>query len=254
MSIDIRGRTVRLLTAAFSALALSSAGAMAQDAENASGDSMSAPVVVELFTSQACSSCVAASTYFNELARRDDIVALGWHVDYWNLLNTKDGRWSDPYSKAAYTNRQRRYNINLRKRSSVYTPQMVVHGNGEAIGSERDKVGELISSAHKGAAPISLGVKKTEGAVSFLVSENQIGGNAYFIRFKPQVETHIKGGENAGLEFYETNVVTSVKPLGVVRLRGGEFSAPAPEAGDGCAFIIQEPGQGRILAARYCPE
>ena len=212
-----------------------------------------APVVVELFSSQACSACVKAADYFRELSKHNDIVALSWHVDYWNYLNTKHGRWTDPYSSADNTGRQRQYNINLRKRSSVYTPQMVVGGDYECIGSSREKVSSLIEMTKTNLAPVSIDAGKSDQAITFDIGASATGGNAYLVTFKPHATTKIKSGENAGVDYIDTNVVTNVERLGVIRRIGATLSVAPPAAGDGCALLIQEPGQGRIVAARYCP-
>lgn len=212
-----------------------------------------APVVVELFASQACSSCVAAADYFRELSERKDIVALAWHVDYWNHLNTKKGRWVDPYSSAANTARQRLYNINLRKRSSVYTPQMIVGGVAECVGSSRDEAAALIEKTQLELPVVTIAAERGGNAIAFDIGASVKGGNAFLITFKPQALTKIKGGENAGVSFKDTNVVTNVARLGVVRSMGGGVTVAPPKAGEGCALLVQEPRQGRIIAARYCP-
>lgn len=210
------------------------------------------PVVIELFSSQSCSACITAAEYFRELALKDDIVALGWHVDYWNLLNTRQGRWEDPYSRKEHTDRQKKYNINIRKRSSVYTPQMVVNGVSETVGSSREKVGPLIKNARAAQAAPAIQAGKNDDGIIFKVAASRSGGNAFLVTFERSVKTEIKGGENAGINFLDTNVVTNVERLGVVRRSGATFSAPFPVSGQGCALLIQEPKQGRIIAAHYC--
>ena len=101
----------------------------------------SSRIAVELFTSQGCSSCPPADAFLGDLARRDDVLPLSYHVDYWNYLG-----WSDPFSSAEATERQRSYRRVLGKRY-VYTPQMVINGNAEAVGSGRGKVLRLIERA-----------------------------------------------------------------------------------------------------------
>src|SRR5690606_28973404 len=79
------------------------------------------PVLVEMFLSQACNMCPPAAALFPGVAARPDVVALSWHVDYWNMTASGEhGRWIDPFSDPAYTERQKRYNINIRNRSSIY--------------------------------------------------------------------------------------------------------------------------------------
>lgn len=252
-SVDRKKLIVFLLAAASAAAA--AFGARAQN-DNEPASLPASPVVVELFTSQACSSCVSAVKLFDELAAREDIVALSWHVDYWNLLNTKHGRWSDPYSDASYTERQRQYNKNIRHRSSVYTPQMVVAGAGEAAGSSKEKVEKLINAAYaervEESAVAGVHVSRAGGEVVFDIGASENGGNAYLVKLAPQVETKVTRGENAGVAFSEVNVVTGVRPLGVVRRVGAEITTPAPGANENCALIVQEPKQGRIIAAAYC--
>ncbi len=210
------------------------------------------PVVVELFTSQSCSSCVAAAEYFEDLAARDDVIALGWHVDYWNALQTRHGRWVDPYSDAAYTERQRRYNRNLRATNAVYTPQIVINGAGEAIGSARGDVEALIRD-EKDSAPsarVASVQRKANGDIAFNVSGE---GEVVVVYFTPVSETAISGGENAGQRLNDINIVTDFALLGDTS-GAGVFSAAAPSGGENCAVLLQAPNQGRILAARYCPQ
>ena len=223
-------------------------------AQGSAEEQPNSPVVIELFSSQSCSACITAAEYFQELALRDDIVALGWHVDYWNLLNTRQGRWEDPYSRKEHTDRQKKYNINIRKRSSVYTPQMVVDGSFEAVGSSREKVSALISNAQTNHTTSIIEARKEKnGDIFFIVGRSRSGGNAYFVTFQRSIETEIKGGENAGVDFIDANVVTNVKRLGVVQRAGAKIIAEPPAVGKGCALLIQEPGQRRIIAASYCP-
>lgn len=217
----------------------------------ASAVSAKNPVAVELFTSQSCSSCVAAATYLEELAERDDIVALGWHVDYWNALQTRHGRWVDPYSDPSHTERQRQYNRNLRSTGSVYTPQIVVNGAGEAVGSSRSAVDALI--AEQQAAPVKARIVSMKRSADDIAVYVGGVGEVLVVYFEPQAETAVKGGENAGRRFVDRNLVTGFSVLGETN-GDGAFSAPAPTAGQGCAVLIQTPAQGRILAAQYCPE
>lgn len=212
------------------------------------------PVVVELFTSQSCSSCVAAADYFNELADRDDIVAIGWHVDYWNALQTRDGRWVDPYSSPAYTERQRLYNRNLRNTGSVYTPQIVINGEQEAVGSARAKVEGLIERSNTAPDASGASIVVTQSGADGKIHIGVNGaGEAQLVYLTPLADTKVRGGENAGVRFVDRNVATEMRNLGAVKSQA-TFQIEPPAKGERCAIILQEPDQGRILAAQYCPE
>lgn len=210
-----------------------------------------APAVVELFTSQACSSCLGAVALFNDLADREDVIALGWHVDYWNDLPTAAGAWVDPYSSAQNTDRQRRYNVALRSKSSVYTPQMVIDGAFETIGSKSEAVLPFIERSNARRKRVLISASRSGRDLQFNIGANA-GGEAFLIYFRPEVRTQIKSGENAGEYMIERNVVQRIEPLGTVPGHGAQFVAQANDELS-CALIVQTPGQGDIIAARYCP-
>lgn len=245
MSLKVSGRTSILAAALLTAAVIFPAKAQ----ENAGRNG---PVLVELFASQACSSCVAAAELITDLAGRDDVVALSWHVDYWDKLQTAHGRWADPYSDPVCTERQRAYNRTIRNRSSVYTPQMVVNGSSEAVGSSRKDVARLIE-AGKDAPSARIEASANYDRHYFEVSGAPFDAEAFLVTFKPKVETMVARGENAGVAYADANVVTGVRRLGAVKEGGTvRFSADAPEGNDHCALIIQAPGQGPIAAAAYC--
>lgn len=211
-------------------------------------------VVVELFSSQACASCVAAADMISDLAGRDDVVALSWHVDYWNMRETKNGRWEDPYSDEVCTARQRKYNKNIRGRSSVYTPQLVVNGTQEDVGSSQQKIDDMIVNAKRELRAPNISSKRSENTLTFNIGTTYIEAEAILVNFKPMVETKITHGENAGIAYKDANVVTKMHVLGSVGVEGGMIAAVAPPPGEHCAIILQEPNQGAIITAQYCPE
>src|SRR5262245_62011041 len=93
-----------------------------------------APVVVELYTSKGCNSCPPADALLGELARQPGVIALGFHVDYWNYLG-----WHDPFSSKKFTHRQKEYAMSFRQ-TGVYTPQIVIQGIRGEVGSDRKTV------------------------------------------------------------------------------------------------------------------
>ena len=211
-----------------------------------------APVVVELFTSQGCSACPPADAFLGELAGREDVIALSLHVDYWDYLG-----WRDSFSIPAAVSRQVAYRDRFDKRM-VYTPQMVVQGRAEAVGSARREVERLIAAARDGgrgaAIPIAPGAGG--GLVARLAPGRMEGGALWLARYRREARVKVARGENAGRRLAYHNVVVSLSPLG--RWDGKtrrELPLPMPGQGEGVALWVQAPGIGPIRAAgRYEPE
>jgi hypothetical protein len=207
------------------------------------------PMLVELFTSQSCSSCPPAETLFRDYAKRADLVALEWHVDYWDGLQVPNaGRWKDPYSSAAWTARQRDYNRAIRGNGGVYTPQAVVGGNTETTGFDRNKIEGLIGKAAKAPAAVSLTATRGKD-IRFVSTGAPKGAEALLVTFRLDAATDVKGGENKGRKLNSAHIVTGARKLGA----GPAFSIPLPAEGEGCALLIQPKQPGPVLAAAYCP-
>ena len=240
----------RTAVGAAAGLGLLACAANAKAAENAETASRP-PVLVELFLSQACPMCPPAAALFPEIANRDDVVALSWHIDYWNMTSSPNGSWEDPYSETAFTKRQKRYNMNIRHKSSIYTPQVVVGGDTQTVGGKKEKITALIEAAPPAGATIAASL--SSDAIRFEVGESEDGGNAYLVTFKKNITTPVTSGYNKDKTFNEVNVVTSMRALGLVRKRGGEILIDKPANDEDCALIVQEPGQKRVIAAAYCP-
>jgi hypothetical protein len=219
------------------------------DAQPASNAQPGAPVVVELFTSQSCSSCPPAEALFRDYAKRSDLIALEWHVDYWDDLQVFNaGRWKDPYSKAAWTSRQRAYNRAIKGKGNVYTPQAVIAGANEATGFDRSAIDRLIGAAAAKAPAMRVTATRTD-KLSFSATAMPSGAEAMLVTFRADAVTSVKGGENKGRSLSSAHLVTDVRKLGP----GPAFTAPLPAEGAGCALLIHARNQGPILAAAYCP-
>ena len=200
------------------------------------------PVVVELFTSQGCSSCPPANAYLNEMARgRHDVLPLAFHVTYWDRLG-----WKDPFSLTEATERQDRYGHRFGDGS--YTPEMVVDGASSHVGSYREEVGSAIDQAKRDS--------RTATAVSIAKAGDQLtidvgggSGNAkvLLIGFDHNHETAIRRGENGGRTLEEANVVRSIRAVGDWQGAPLRVSEKFPDGQD-VAVILQAP-DGRIVGA-----
>lgn len=228
-----------------------------QDLPLTSGVSNS-PVVAELFTSQSCSSCPPAEKLFAELAERPDLIVLEWHVDYWDrLVHGRAGAWKDPYSDASHTTRQRQYNRALRKTSGVYTPQAVINGRLETIGSRASEVSRLLNSAPHATAKLKVTEQGDTQHVEISAFETPLrhAADIYRLTLLPQQTTSVPRGENRGAILSSRNVVLAAERVGSYSGDATVLDIRAPAADESCAIIIQEKrgGQlGPILGASYC--
>jgi hypothetical protein len=252
MATKAVSRTFRfVLLTLFGALA----GAAVAPAAGAAGER---PLtVVELFTSQGCSSCPPADEYLGVLAERDDLLALSFHVDYWDYIG-----WKDPFAKSAHTERQRQYREFFNTRY-VYTPQMVIQGAYETVGSKRADVAARIEKAR--AMPrLDVALAREAGGVAIHVAPAGTSGvtaedaAVWFIAFDDRHQTAVARGENKGRQIVNRNVVRRFDLVGT--WNGAAFAArvagPArgEPGGDGAAVLIQSLVTGRILgAARLGP-
>jgi len=171
------------------------------------------PVVIELFTSQGCSSCPDADKNLAEIIDRaqaagQQIYGLSFHVDYWNYIG-----WKDPYSKSEFTERQRKYAA-LMNPDNVYTPQMIVNGAKEFVGSNRGTSTTEVSKAlqQKMLYQIVLGeVKQQNGKiiVAYSLDKNPSGEVINIAIVQRKISNEVTRGENSGRKLSHSNVVRS---------------------------------------------
>jgi hypothetical protein len=200
------------------------------------------PVVVELFTSQGCSSCPPANAYLNELARgRRDVLALAFHVTYWDRLG-----WKDPFSLNEATTRQDRYGHRFGDGS--YTPEIVVDGATSHVGSHREDVGAAIEQAKRGSeTAAAVNVSKDGSLLSIEVTGGKGSGRILLIGFDHDHRTAIRRGENGGRTLEEANVVRSIRTIGAWQGTALRLSEKLPEGED--AAVLLEAPDGRIVGA-----
>ena len=200
------------------------------------------PVVVELFTSQGCSSCPPANAYLNELSKgRRDVLALAFHVTYWDRLG-----WKDPFSLAAATDRQAVYG--RRFGDGSYTPEIVVDGSAGMVGSDRDKVGPAIENARRnGQTAAAVNVTKSGEQLSIEVGAGAGNARVLLIGFDHEHTTAIGRGENGGRTLTEANVVRSIRAVGQWSGTALRLNERFPEGQD--AAVVLEAPDGRIIGA-----
>mgnify|MGYP001131744846 CR=1 FL=1 len=169
------------------------------------------PVVVELYTSQGCSSCPPADAYLHELAAKNGVVALALHVDYWDYIG-----WKDSFASPAHTTRQKAYAKAQGKRM-VYTPQMIIDGTYGVAGTKPAAVAEAIAKHRAKPNPVKLDLRREGDTLHILaVPRGPSPGrmDVTLFRYEPKASVAIKSGENAGQTIRYANIVTSMEPLG----------------------------------------
>lgn len=202
------------------------------------------PVVVELFTSQGCSSCPPADALLRELALgRADVLPLAFHVTYWDRLG-----WPDRFALAAATARQRGY-ARISGVGTIYTPQMVVDGVVDVVGSDRPRVLAAIEAAALRAreGALSVAVTRDRDGLAVALGEGTGSGQVLLVGFDPEHRTPVGRGENAGRVLVEANIVRSVTELGPWSGVAWTLRVAAP-AGERHAVLVQA-ADGRMLGA-----
>ena len=200
------------------------------------------PVVVELFTSEGCSSCPPADAFLTDLARgRPDVLPLAFHVTYWNSLG-----WKDPFSFAAATERQARYGTRFGDGS--YTPEMVIDGRKGLVGSQRSAAEAAIASAQAGAhTAASMSVARNAGSMSIEIGAGSGSGRVLLVGFDPEHRTAVGRGENSGRLLTESNIVRSIRVVGAWTGTALALTAEVPQGQD--AAVLLEAPDGSIIGA-----
>jgi hypothetical protein len=203
------------------------------------------PLVVELFTSEGCSSCPPAEAYIGQLSTRADVVALAFHVDYWDDLG-----WRDRFELAQSVKRQDIYARNLH-RASVYTPQLVIDGRFDAVGADGGAIAKALAARRTGV-PLRVSLHDAELLVDIGAQPQSPACDVLLVPYLHHAVSAIGRGENAGRNLEEYNIVREVRSLGRWKGEPQAFRVPAsslPRDATDVAVLVQPSDQGPIVGA-----
>jgi hypothetical protein len=237
--IESRGRST--LSCAIAAVALLGTQAPVQ-VQAATANEPRA--VVELFTSLGCSSCPPADALVGSLSANPGVLALSFHVTYWDDLG-----WPDPYASKDNTERQYAYAHALQE-STVFTPQLLVNGTQSLVGSQSAAVQHAVAAANQaGTFPVHAQLaKQANGGFTLTLAGSANKADVWELRYVRRAVTRIGGGENGGRTLATYNNVTHIRRLGSFT-PGTLNLAPLKSPEDGLAILVQAPDAGRVLGA-----
>ena len=198
--------------------------------------------VLELFTSQGCSSCPPADALLNKIIKENHtqkVIGLSFHVDYWNYLG-----WADPYSNADYTKRQSWYNEKLQ--SGVYTPQVVVNGINEFVGGNKIASDTKIREALSKPALVAIDLSLSENKLNYHLKGQFVNTVLSIATVQNETTNFVKRGENSGQKLTHNNVVLSLESL-KIKSENGEIMLKLPEKASKVIVFVQDIKNGNII-------
>ena len=211
----------------------------------AQSNSPRGPAVVELYTSQGCSSCPPADALLGELSQMPNVLALAFHVDYWDSIE-----WRDHFALPTAVRRQQQY-VEALGLSSAFTPQVVVDGRSSFVGSDKRRILAAIAEPLN-TIPISVEVARGVLTVSVPERQDRERCDVNLIVYLPQAATNVERGENSGRTLREFNIVRQFRSLGVWNGRESQFRAPVdsfPADATRVAVLLQRDQQGPIVGS-----
>ena len=211
------------------------------------------PVVVELFTSQGCSDCPPADRLLAEIAQHRNVIALTLPITYWDMLG-----WKDTFATDENTQRQKAY-ARAMNHSGIYTPQMIIDGTEDVVGSQRDKV--LAAIDHRGeadeaSANVPIAIATSDERIEIAIAGTPVHARGdvriWLMQTRSQGRVDVEDGENRGRTLSYVNLVRRIKEVG--RWTGGPMIIDLPIAlrdddRDGLVVILQSRGYGPIIGA-----
>jgi len=227
---------------AIARMALAVAAVLAPSAAVNAAEIINPIGVVELFTSQGCSSCPPADRVLAEIAERGDTMALAWHVDYWDYIG-----WKDSFARPENTKRQRAYAASLGSRE-VYTPQAIINGHKDVVGSRGEDVAEALErfAGGKGGLSVKIGAVISGDVIDIAIPANIESSNTtlWMVYFRDKATVSVERGELAGHTLDYSNIVGEVEMIGMVGDKPLQASFPLKDMGnrgyDSCALILQK--------------
>lgn len=207
--------------------------------EASAGEFVEPKGVVELFTSQGCRSCPPADRAFEQLVRQGDVVALSYHVDYWNYLG-----WADTLASPENTERQYAYSKAF-GRSGVYTPQAILNGREHLKGTDAADIDRRLQrlQAEGQGLVVPIRASRHDDQLSISVGAGQGKANVVVVYFRQHQTVEVLKGENVGQSLDYWHSVTDVQTVGMWEGKPLDLTLPAKRMGDeksdGCAILLQ---------------
>ena len=213
--------------------------------------------VLELFTSQGCSSCPPADRLLHTYAERDELLALSYFVDIWDKLG-----WKDTLAHPRFTRRQKEYST-VRHDNQIYTPQLVINARSHVVGSNKEMIDAEIEKLRPNSGSlldVDIGLQGEHLVISLPGASHPVVAEAtiWLVAYSPKVTVDVNVGENRGKSMTYANVVRDITPVGVWSGKPLVLRLPRSAAGDGkstrCAVIVQRGGKAQIIgAAKLAP-
>lgn len=211
------------------------------------------PVLVELFTSQGCSSCPAADKNLSEIIQKAEkegrpVFGLSFHVDYWNYIG-----WKDPYSRKEFTDRQQSYSQALGL-GSIYTPQMIVNGKVEFVGSSKTGAEKAIDEAQKRKPTYEIhvsdvAVSDNQLRLQYSLDKDPEGEILNLAVVERDVENYVPRGENSGKKLHHDNVVKAFKAIPLQRQGHLELNIPPVNSAKTSMILFIQDRKWHVLAS-----
>lgn len=200
--------------------------------------------VLELFTSQGCSSCPPADALLNKIIKESHhskVIGLSFHVSYWNHLG-----WNDPYSSDDYTKRQSWYNQRLKV--GIYTPQVVVNGTNEYVGGNKAASEKKIEEALTAPSAVAIDLSLTGNKLSYHLAGHYVNTVLNIAVVQNEVSNYVKQGENGGRQLVHNNVVLSFDTR-KANAGNDEVTLKLPESASKVIVYAQNNQTGAVLGA-----